>query len=265
MPSVQTPVGLADSLVYPAAPQTLIEAVAAARDGSGKPIRLATWGLGDVWIALGTWFLLSIVGSIAFVSTGGISTALGGAALLFATLLPWLGLGGWPLLITKIRGNGPRIDLGFNFRWVNLAWGFGYGILAIVVATIIAVITAAVFGEFSSAAGDIMDEISANKILLALFLPTVFIGAPIIEEICFRGLLFNSLGKRRLPPWASILITAAVFGVIHFEPVRFFLLFGIGVVLAVARWHTKSILTPIVAHMTLNFVSSVSLIVALFQ
>lgn len=261
MPPVQIPRALDHPLIYPGAPQTLIDAVHAAAAGTGKPVKLATWGLGDVWIALLLWFFLSIWAVLIF----GVDTAFGGVALLVATVLPWIGMAGWPLLTTKLFGNGPKIDLGFSFRWANVAWGIGYGLLTVVVAIVLAVITEALFGEFSSAAGDMLDEVSGNKLVLALLLPTVFIGAPIVEEICFRGLMFASLGKRRLAPWLSIIITAAMFALIHVEPVRFILLFGIGAVLALARWHTKSLMTPIIAHMLLNLVSSLSLIALLFE
>jgi membrane protease YdiL (CAAX protease family) len=43
----------------------------------------------------------------------------------------------------------------------------------------------------------------------------IAIAAPIIEEICFRGMLFGGL-REGLPKYASALIAGALFGLLHF-------------------------------------------------
>ncbi len=244
-------------LLYPAAPVTLVEAVRAEQAGTWtrKPLQVATWGLGDVWMTFGGWFFLSLVaGMVAFSigDTAGVSPTLKGLTTVFAVMLPWLAMAGWPLFSTMLKGNGPSIDLGLRWSLRDIAWGLIYGVIALVTAIILGALTQALFGEFSSAAGDLGEELSANKIVLVLFVLSVGVGAPIVEEICFRGLTFGALAKRRMAPWLTVLISAVIFAAFHLEPVRMILLLGIGLVLGFARWRTGSTTTAIVAHMVNN-------------
>ncbi|MDP3972270.1 MAG: type II CAAX endopeptidase family protein, partial [Candidatus Nanopelagicales bacterium] len=98
-----------------------------------------------------------------------------------------------------------------------------------------------------------------------LVVVAVVIVAPIAEEVFFRGLLFGALAKKGLPQIWVLVISSAVFALIHLEPVRIILLFGIGLVLGLARWLTRSTTTAIVAHVVNNSVSSIGLIFLLFQ
>lgn len=244
-------------LLYPAAPITLVEAIRAEQNGSWvrKPLRVATWGLGDVWMTFGGWFFLSLVAGIVAISisdTAGVSPTVKGLTTVLAVMLPWLAMAGWPLFSTSLKGNGPAIDLGLRWSLRDISWGLLYGFIALVVAIVLGVVTQAIFGEFSSSAGDLGEELSESKIILVLFALSVGVGAPIVEEICFRGLTFGALAKRGLAPWLTVLISAVIFAAFHLEPVRFILLLGIGLVLGFARWRTGSTTTTIVAHMVNN-------------
>jgi Predicted metal-dependent membrane protease len=117
-------------------------------------------------------------------------------------------------------------------------------------AGIIALITQAIAGDFSSAAGD------------------VAFGPPTVRSVLdaghlrgddhgrgtdrggdrFRGMLFNSLRKKGLGAVWTIIITAVVFSAFHFEPIRFFLLLPIGLVYGWVRWKTGSLGAAMVAH-----------------
>ena len=84
--------------------------------------------------------------------------------------------------------------------------------------------------------------------LLAL---VVIVGAPIVEEIVYRGVvqpgLVSSWGRS-----VGILVTAVLFAAIHMQPVEFPGLFAFALVLGWARHSTGTIGTSIVTHMAFN-------------
>lgn len=256
--------GLTDPLLYPAAPITFVDALAAMRAGVGLPVKAATWGLGDVGIVFAGWLTLSLAAGIAVVAVpNDAASAVTGLVTVFAVMLPWLALAGWPLLVTKMRGNGPRIDLGLRWSWRDVGWGVVYGIAAFITAILLGVVTNLIFGNFDSAAGELGKDLSQNAIILILFSLTVSFGAPIVEEICFRGLTFGALAKRGMAPWLTVLLSALIFGLFHLEPIRMLVLTGIGLVLGLARWHTGSTTTAIVAHMINNLPGAIGLLLLL--
>jgi len=109
-------------------------------------------------------------------------------------------------------------------------------------------------GEFDSAAAreaqDLAD--SAGPWVLVLFAVMVVVGAPIAEELTFRGLLWSGLAKRGIRPWVSVLVSAGAFALIHFEPERLLVLLAIGSVLGGVRWLTGSLGACMVAHAVNN-------------
>jgi len=77
-------------------------------------------------------------------------------------------------------------------------------------------------------------------------------GAPIVEEIAFRGMLYGALAKAHINEHLVVLITALVFALFHFEPKRFLILFVIGIILGEVRRRTGSTSAAIVAHVVNN-------------
>ena len=91
--------------------------------------------------------------------------------------------------------------------------------MGLILAGIVAVITQAIAGDFSSAAGDIAGELREAGPFWALlvFAIMVMVGAPIVEELAFRGMLYNSLRKRGVGAVWTIAITTVAFSAFHFE------------------------------------------------
>ena len=89
----------------------------------------------------------------------------------------------------------------------------------------------------------------------------VMVGAPIVEELFFRGLFFAALRKRGVGAVLTILITGAVFAGFHFEPTRFFVLLPTGLVLGWVRWKTGSTGASMVAHGLVNAPGALLLLV----
>jgi uncharacterized protein len=75
--------------------------------------------------------------------------------------------------------------------------------------------------------------------------------APLVEELLFRGLLQNALSKK-LPIWAAIGVTAALFGAVHFDYHAFPVLAMMGVVFGILYHVTGSLRVTILAHMINN-------------
>lgn len=235
---------------YPGAPATYAEAVA-----EGRELRVPRWGLGDVAIALLLGLLVPLFVLGGFIAVGAPTD--GTAVLLGAAVLPWVGFGVWPWLTTRLQGNGPRIDLGLALRPVDLAWGVGGGLAAIAAGSVVAALTEAVTGPFESSAGEAVANAEVPRWVVVTFALCALIGAPVAEELAFRGLAFASLARwahrRGLPavPWA-VVGSSLLFALIHLEPVRIPVLLAIGLVLAWVRARTGRLGAPIVAHVVNN-------------
>jgi uncharacterized protein len=105
------------------------------------------------------------------------------------------------------------------------------------------------FDEVSKRASDLVDVARGGWVfLLAL---VVIVGAPIVEEIVYRGVVQPGL----VASWgrtAGILATAALFAAIHMQPVELPGLFVFALVLGWARHSTGTIGMSIVTHMAFN-------------
>jgi membrane protease YdiL (CAAX protease family) len=139
------------------------------------------------------------------------------------------------------------------------------GILVLVLASILTLISTAIFGTFDSAAGEAAREIvtEGNQLTVVAFALMLMVGAPIAEELAFRGLLFAGLRKRGVRPVLTVVITAVAFALFHFEPMRLGILIVIGLVLGVARARSGSLGVSIVAHAVNNAPGAVFIILGL--
>jgi len=243
---------------YPGAPVTYVEAVAA-----GVALRASRWGMRDVAFAL----LIAIVVPtliLGLVLAAGVS-ATSGVVLLASLALPWLGFGLYPWWATRAKGNGVRVDLGFTLRRSDWLWGIGGGIACLVAGGLVAKATEMVFGSFDSAAGSALEQADVSRWVVWVFSLCALVGAPMFEELCFRGLVFAAVAKwaasRGLPgiPWATV-VSALLFALIHLEPVRFPLLLTIGLVLSWLRARTGRVGASVVAHAFNNLLSVVGLL-----
>lgn len=105
------------------------------------------------------------------------------------------------------------------------------------------------FEEVSKRASDLVDASHGGWIVLLAIV--VVVGAPLVEEIVYRGVvqpgLVASWGAR-----AGIVATAVLFAAIHMQPVEFPGLFAFALVLGWARHSTGTIGMSIVTHMAFN-------------
>jgi membrane protease YdiL (CAAX protease family) len=73
----------------------------------------------------------------------------------------------------------------------------------------------------------------------------------VCEELVMRGVLLPSLASRTgaVP---AVLLTAAIFALIHLDPIRLLFTFVLGFLLGLLRLRTRSLWPPVVVHSTLN-------------
>ena len=89
------------------------------------------------------------------------------------------------------------------------------------------------------------------------------VAAPLVEELLFRGVLYNAI-KLRLGVWPAIVLTGLVFGVVH--PVGIAEMLAIAVLGGVFAWMAetrKSLVPSITAHFVNNFTATLLLLFAL--
>ncbi|GAB2302094.1 hypothetical protein Dimus_036115 [Dionaea muscipula] len=90
-----------------------------------------------------------------------------------------------------------------------------------------------------------------DPIAMAMYFVVVSVCAPIWEEIVFRGFLLPSL-TRYMPVWSSILVSAIVFALAHFNVQRMFPLVFLGVVLGVLYARSRNLVPSMLLHSLWN-------------
>ncbi|KAB3537846.1 CPBP family intramembrane metalloprotease [Alkaliphilus pronyensis] len=84
-----------------------------------------------------------------------------------------------------------------------------------------------------------------------LYLLAIGVIVPFIEEIIFRGLIFNELEKSFKTHWV-IVIQAILFSLVHLQPIKMIYTFLFGMLLGISYVLIKSILAPIIIHIVFN-------------
>lgn len=93
---------------------------------------------------------------------------------------------------------------------------------------------------------EVNDLITSNPLIVTIICAGILI--PIVEEILFRGLIFNRI-KHQYNFLAGLLISSLLFGIYHGNIVQGIYATLLGIFLGFAYHKTKSILIPIFIHM----------------
>lgn len=230
---------------------------------STPPVRLAadepriTVGVAALTWSL-CWVLGNVFGSAVLVLLG--PDERGATPPVWVTALGALCL--WiPILVglqqvSRLFGSGDvRRDLGLSFRPVDLI-GLPVGVLTqLVLVRLVYWPLQSIWPDTFSApqleesARDLYE--SAQGGWLVLLVVMVVIGAPLVEELLYRGLLQGAF-VRRVDDVLAVVIVAAWFAVIHFRPVEYPGLFVIGLVLGVCALVTRRLGMSVLAHVAFN-------------
>lgn len=108
---------------------------------------------------------------------------------------------------------------------------------------------------------EFMTQVYSNTNNLPLLWIAVVVAAPFFEEFLFRGFLFEGLSRSRLGLAGTIILTSAIWAVIHMQYGWFEIIsiFFIGIVLCLAKIKSQSLYAPIILHMLMNLVASIGM------
>lgn len=226
------------------------------------------WGIGDLFAGLGVWLLASFAFAIPAVVASGGSGELTGLWSVLALTGSWTGMVGWLVYASRRKGFGTLArDFGFRFRWVDPFIGFGAGFVTLIVVGIAAQVIGQLAGEPPPDNTEaIFGGQEGNTLGLVLLGIGAAIGAPIVEELFFRGLALRAL-ERRFGPIVGVAGSTVVFALLHFQlgtvvsSVTLLLVIGgYAVVLAVLARSFRRLGPSIFAHMTINGLSVLVLV-----
>lgn len=99
--------------------------------------------------------------------------------------------------------------------------------------------------------------------LIAAFAAIACVIAPFVEEMAFRGFVFNAL-LRHVPLAVAAALSGLVFALAHGTPSALYPLWGGGIVLALVYYRTGVLTSSMISHATFNVVN-VLLIVVVHQ
>ncbi len=227
------------------------------------------WGLGEAILGFAVGLLLSAVGaSIAEAATGyrPSSNAPLPVAVTAADVAGlWVGLVGAALYASRVRGRHDlRRDYGF---WIGRWWDLPLG-GAIGVACQYGLIPL-LYLPFQHVDRQLNEQLSqpvhrdtaaAHGVLsITVLLLFLVVGAPIVEELFFRGLLLRALlGRVRAP--IAVVVSALLFGLAHFQTTQFAGLAAFGIVLGTLAWRTGRLAPGMGAHAAFNAVAVLSVV-----
>jgi len=207
------------------------------------------WSAKESWISVLLLVLIN-VGLLFFISRGSGMQLAQSALVVFAELAYIL-----PVLIILAWKRIDWRQLGFGkFSWSTLGIGCGmllggYGIILVhnMIITVLGIDTQgqAIFDIFNSLESPVW-----------LILAAVVV-APFVEEIFFRGFLFQ--GFRKKYGWVSaMLLSSAIFAAAHLDLVSLIPTFVLGIVLTYVYHRSNSVWPGIILHFLINATSTCS-------
>ena len=101
------------------------------------------------------------------------------------------------------------------------------------------------------------DLYSNQSNIITTLISTGLIG-PIVEELMFRGIVYNEL-KLKVSVMKAILLTTLFFAIFHFNILQMIYTFAVGFLFIFFYEKYKDIKAPIIFHMTLNITTTLFL------
>lgn len=236
---------------------------------TGGPAAAHRWGLPEALIGFGAGLVISLLAAgIAESATGhhaGSSAPLPVAVIAANVAGLWVGLLGAAVYASRRHGSG---SLGKDFGWrIQAWWELPAGALVGLASQYLLI--PLLYLPFESLDSSLSHQLSqpahrdtgaAHTVpQVALLVVFLAIGAPLIEELFFRGLLFRALLGRMPVPFA-VVVSSVLFGLAHFEAIQLGGLAVFGAVLAYMAWRTGRLGLSIGAHMAFNAAAVLSVV-----
>jgi uncharacterized protein len=171
-----------------------------------------------------------------------------GQVVALATILGFLAARGrlsWRLL-------GPRRPQAWHVG-IGVAAGVG-GFLAV---NVLVLTLRALFGPVDPPEQQVLSELAAGGLTTLFAVVAAVVMAPLLEEVVFRGVLFQAM-KRRTGLWPAAIVTSLLFAIVHVEvsqPIYSSAFVLLGLAFAWLMHRTGSLVVPIVGHATFNAIS----------
>jgi membrane protease YdiL (CAAX protease family) len=218
------------------------------------------WGLGAFVLVEFVYLLIANLFPFLILGDGRPSPSM----LVALAAVPTVAAAGLAVFITKVRGNGPRVDLRLKWSIRDLGLGLVFGVGGFLFLTApAAIVYVLIFGDgATSAVSAVFSGVRTSWTwAVVVFLLIAFVG-PICEEIVYRGLLWGAVDWR-WGRWAAFTVTTVVFALAHLEPERIPLLLVAAIPLGLARLYTGSLLSSIVAHQVTNLLPALLISLAM--
>lgn len=219
--------------------------------------------------------LIALVGIVVGVALGVLGLLVGrlisagsrAPSLALSAIGLWSGLMGACLVVSRRHGTGSiRRDFGAVGPWTDLGRGLVVSLVGRVAVTLVVIPLVLTNRRLLGHGGGAIRPGRLDGAALATFAAIAILGAPIVEELFFRGLLLRSF-QGRLGVGGAALAQGALFGLAHASP-----LYGLRNVFVIAATATFGMvlglvaeryrrLTPgIVAHAFFNVMAVIALV-----
>jgi CAAX protease family protein len=208
-------------------------------------------------------FAFSFVIGVAWVIAGGSSDSVVLVAL--GEIGLWAGLAGSAVVASRVKGTGSLVeDYGLRGRPVDLAVGLAGGVGAHLVTGLVVAVLVYLFGHRLS--GSNVTELTNQHGAGALVVSAVILclGAPLVEELYFRGLVQGTL-MARYGGSRAVLMQAGLFACAHLTPTLgwvnvtvFLAIFLFGIMQGLLRWRLRRLGPTIATHAVFNAITFIA-------
>lgn len=181
----------------------------------------------------------------------------------------WLGLLGACVLASRRWGTGDlRADYAIRMRRSDVGLGLLLSLAARALAVVVVSLVALLAPRLAGTQSGVFDLVAEDRAALVALSLMLVVGAPVVEEIFFRGLLLRSLRCRLTLPLA-VALQAVAFGAVHVDPAQgwgnvgvVLTLVAVGVVLGIVAERYRRLGPSMWAHAWFNLLPATILVLS---
>ncbi len=218
-----------------------------------QALRVSTvWRLREAVIAIGLFFASQLVVAVLAVVLGDIPQQ----ELIIPTLaFSMISAAGLVLAWAALR----RLSL-HDIGLIRLSWAWigrcaGVGVAALVLRQLLAFAAVTALPELQQGAEllsqSLLPEGRGARVALLLL---GGLGAPLGEELLYRGMLYGAL-RRRWGFWGAALVSSLAFGLFHVIPLQVLTAMLLGLVLCWVYERSGSLWAPVLVHLVNNLLA----------
>lgn len=224
------------------------------------------WGMGDVAIGIVASIVLSQIVVGIVIGVGGYEDSEDVPLWLVGILqIPlWVGLVGAVVLAARKASGDVAAEFRLRFRPRDVPIGLVCGAAAQLLATQVTYPVYRLLGVDTDQVGQVAEKLAdraVSGIDVFVLVLLVVLGAPVIEELFYRGLAFGSI-EHRFGTGVAVVGSSVLFALVHFQPYDLLPLLVAGLVFAALRARYGRLGPGIWAHIGFNLIAVVALLAA---